>query len=98
MEGEDNSGRGDRPFRRGGFGGGRSGGRFNRGSRFADKEKPVKPGDEVEVSIESTGKSGDGVARYQNFVIFVKGAEKGQTCKVKVLEVKGSFATAELVQ
>lgn len=72
--------------------------RFRRRRRFFSTEKPVKEGDVVKVKIEGRGKNGDGVARYENFVIFVKGeVEEGKEYDVKVVEVKHSFAVGEVV-
>jgi predicted RNA-binding protein with TRAM domain len=49
------------------------------------------------VQITETSRQGDGIARVQGFVIFVKGGKVGQSCKVKVTNVGARFATAELV-
>jgi predicted RNA-binding protein with TRAM domain len=75
-------------------GGGGSGGRF--GSNFGPK--PVETGKEYDVQITEVSRQGDGIARIQGFVIFVKGGKPGQTAKVKVTNVGARFATAELVQ
>jgi predicted RNA-binding protein with TRAM domain len=57
--------------------------------------KPVAVGDIVEVTIQSVGGQGDGIAKKDGFVIFVKGAQKGETCKVKITEVKRTYAVGE---
>lgn len=59
--------------------------------------KPVAVGDEVEVTIMSVGGQGDGIAKKDGFVIFVKGAQKGETCKVKIVDVKRTYAVGEKV-
>jgi len=59
--------------------------------------KPVKVGDEVSVTIEAVAAKGDGIAKIDGFVIFVKGAQQGQTLKVKITEVRNRFAIGELV-
>ena len=59
--------------------------------------KPVKVGDEVNVTIEAVAAKGDGIAKIDGFVIFVKGAQQGQTIKVKITEVRNRFAIGELV-
>jgi 23S rRNA (uridine2552-2'-O)-methyltransferase len=51
----------------------------------------------VEVTIESQGGHGDGIAKVDGFVVFVKGAAKGESCKVKISEVKRTFALGEKV-
>ncbi|MFA5077372.1 MAG: TRAM domain-containing protein [Candidatus Micrarchaeia archaeon] len=80
--------------RRGGFRGGR--GRFGGGGQ-SNLPKPVAVGDVVEVTIEATGAKGDGIAKKDGFVIFVKGASQGQTVKVKITSMGRSSASAEVV-
>jgi predicted RNA-binding protein with TRAM domain len=80
--------------RDGGFGGG-GGRRF--GNNYASTPKPVKEGDIVELTIEATGSKGDGIAKKDGFVIFVKGASQGQTVKAKILSIGRSSASAEVV-
>ncbi len=60
--------------------------------------KPVKVGDERDVTIEAEASKGDGIAKIDGFVIFVKGAKTGDSLKIKVTEVKARFATGEPVQ
>jgi len=57
--------------------------------------KPVAVGDTIEVKVISVGGQGDGIAKKDDFVIFVKGAQKGETCKVKITEVKRTYAVGE---
>ncbi len=71
---------------------------FGGKKRFFPMERPVKEGQVIEVKVEGKGKSGDGVARYENFVVFVKGGEEGKTYKVEVEEVKRTFAIAKIVE
>ncbi|MCL4404415.1 MAG: TRAM domain-containing protein [Candidatus Marsarchaeota archaeon] len=58
-------------------------------------EKPVKAGDEVDVTIEAVASKGDGIAKVNGFVVFVKGAKQGETMKVRITDVKARFALAE---
>ena len=41
--------------------------------------KPVETGKEYDVQITETSRRGDGIARIQGFVIFVKNGQVGQT-------------------
>ncbi|MBU0586042.1 TRAM domain-containing protein [Candidatus Micrarchaeota archaeon] len=66
-----------------------------RGGRFDSMPKPVNVGDVIDVTIEAVGSKGDGIAKKEGFVIFVKGGEQGQTIKVKITGVGRSSATAE---
>lgn len=59
--------------------------------------KPVKVGDEVEVKVEAVASKGDGIAKKDGFVIFIKGAKEGDTVKVRITDVKARFAIGELV-
>ena len=80
----------------GGYGGGRGfGGRRPR--QRNDEPKPVKEGDIHTVTISEVSRRGDGIARIKNFVVFVPGAQKGDTVKIKIKEVRGNHATAEIV-
>ena len=97
-ESSDNRGYGgDRGYsggRRFGSGGRRFGGG---GRRFDDRPKPVETGKEYDVSITEISRKGDGITRVDGFVIFVKGGQIGQNAKIKVTQVGGRFATAEVV-
>ena len=59
--------------------------------------KPVKPGDEIEVTIEADAEKGDGIAKIDRFVIFVHGGKKGDKVKIRIIEVKPRFAVADIV-
>ena len=74
-----------------GYGGG--GRRFGGPSRPA----PVEVGKEYEVEVTEISKQGDGVARIQGFVIFVKSGQTGQKVKVKIDQVAERFAKATIV-
>jgi 23S rRNA (uridine2552-2'-O)-methyltransferase len=58
---------------------------------------PINIGDEIDVKIEAVGVKGDGIAKMDNFVVFVKGAELNNTYKVKVAKVFKSYAFAEIM-
>jgi len=84
----------------GGFSERRPGRRFGRGPRGFRQSRgpvPVKEGDELDVTIDAVGRRGDGIAKVENFVIFVPGTKAGDRVKVKVTSVGGSFATATVV-
>jgi predicted RNA-binding protein with TRAM domain len=59
--------------------------------------KPVEIGKEYIVDITEISRLGDGVARVQGFVVFVKNGKIGQNVKVKVTYVGKKFAVAEVV-
>lgn len=59
--------------------------------------KPVEQGDEIEVTIESTGAKGDGIAKVNNFVVIVPGVKQGDKVRVKITRVLKKMAFAEVV-
>jgi len=59
--------------------------------------KPVSVGQVLEVTIISQNGQGEGIAKIDNFVIFIKGAEKEKTYKVKINDVKRTYAVGEKV-
>ncbi|MDL2270786.1 TRAM domain-containing protein [Methanobrevibacter sp. OttesenSCG-928-I08] len=67
---------------------------------FEDNQRsaPVEEGKEYDVKIESEGKSGDGIAKVEDFVIFVPGTEIGQEVKVRVTAVRRNFSFGEVVE
>ncbi len=79
--------------RRYGVGGG--GGGYG-GQRSFGGPKPVETGKEYDVQITEISRQGDGIARVQGFVIFVKGARIGQKPKIKITNVGARFATGEI--
>ena len=60
-------------------------------------KKPVEVGDEIQVTIESTGAKGDGIAKVNNFVVIVPGAKEGEKVKVRITRVLKKMAFAEIV-
>ncbi len=59
--------------------------------------KPVEEGKEYDVEVTEVSRQGDGIARVQGFVIFVKGGKVGDKCKVKITSVGPRFAVGEKV-
>ena len=57
---------------------------------------PVVKGKTYTIPIIRLGSSGEGVGRYENFTVFVKGALPGETVEAKVDVVKKQYATAVL--
>ena len=65
------------------------------GSGF--RAAPVEEGKVYEVKIEDMGREGDGLARIENFVVFVAGAKVGDTVKVRITKVLRRMAIGEVV-
>ena len=59
--------------------------------------KPVETGKEYTVDITDTGRDGEGVARIEGLIIFVKNAKAGdKNIKIKINSVFSNFATADV--
>lgn len=79
--------------RSGGFGGPR---RFGGPRPF--RPSPVKVGEEYDVKVESMSRRGDsGVAKVQGLVVFVAGANVGDSVRVRITKVGSGYASAEIV-
>lgn len=83
---------------------GRSNGSFGRSGGFGrggggrggpELPKPVKVGEELDVTIEAVASKGDGIAKKDGFVIFVPGTSAGEKVRIKITEVKRTCAIAE---
>ena len=59
--------------------------------------KPVEADREYDVQITEISRKGDGIARIQGFVIFVKDGKVGQNAKIRISLIGPRFATAEIV-
>jgi predicted RNA-binding protein with TRAM domain len=80
--------------RRNGYGGGGYGGR--RQSDFGGP-KPVEIGKEYNLQVTERSDRGDGIARIQRFVVFVKNGKVGDNVKVKITSIGNRFAIGEIV-
>jgi predicted RNA-binding protein with TRAM domain len=67
------------------------------GGRGFGGPKPVETGKEYDMEVTEISRKGDGIARVQGFVIFVKGGRVGQKAKVRIASVGDRFATGEVV-
>lgn len=58
---------------------------------------PVREGEEIDVTVESVGEKGDGMAKVKGFVVFVPGTKAGDRVKVKVTRVLSKVGFAQVV-
>ena len=58
----------------------------------------VRLNQEYQVVIEDVGAGGDGIARIEDFVVFVKGAIKGEKLRIRIRSVKPNFAFGERIE
>lgn len=62
------------------------------------KEQPVKPGEEVIVTVEDIHESGAGVGRTEDgFIVFIDGLLPDARAVVRIDQVKGSHARAKKI-
>lgn len=78
------------------------GGRIRFGGRrfgggYSSQDKPVKEWETYDVEIIEVGSRGDGIAKIQNFVIFVPGTQKGDKVKIRITKVRSTSAVGEVV-
>jgi predicted RNA-binding protein with TRAM domain len=67
------------------------------GRSTGGSSKPVEMGKEYTVDITDNGSAGDGIARIQGLIIFIKNAKAGdKNVKIKISSIKDRFATADV--
>ncbi|MBR3720682.1 MAG: 23S rRNA (uracil(1939)-C(5))-methyltransferase RlmD [Clostridia bacterium] len=59
---------------------------------------PIKKNEEYIVEIIDNGFEGEGIAKIDNYTVFVEGAIKGEKCKILVLKTTASHAFAKIVE
>ncbi len=67
------------------------------GPSFKQPTCPVEEGKVYDAKIEDIGREGDGLARIQNFVVFIPGTKVGDQVKVKITRVLRRMAFGEVV-
>lgn len=58
----------------------------------------IKKNEEYIVEIIDNGFEGEGIAKINNFTVFVKGAIKGERVKILILKVNSSYAFAKILE
>lgn len=59
---------------------------------------PVKKNEEYIVDIVDNGFEGEGIAKIDNFTIFIDGAIKGEKCRIIIVKVNSSHAFGKLIE
>jgi predicted RNA-binding protein with TRAM domain len=76
------------------------GGRERRRQRIPKvffKPKPVKVGDELEVTISEVSRRGDGLIRIQGYVVFIPNTKQGDKVKIRITEIRPNYAVAQVI-
>jgi tRNA/tmRNA/rRNA uracil-C5-methylase (TrmA/RlmC/RlmD family) len=63
-----------------------------------DIDNQLQVGQVIEIDIEDVAFGGEGVGRYNDFVIFVPFVITGERVKVEITEIKKNFARAKLIK
>jgi translation initiation factor 2 subunit 2 len=58
----------------------------------------LKEGEIYELTIKDIGRKGDGVAYFDKYVVYVPGAVKGSTAKVKIEKISGTVAFGQIAE
>jgi len=58
----------------------------------------IEKNKEYIVDITDNGFEGEGIAKIENFAIFIPGAIKGEKCKILILKVLASYAFAKIIE
>lgn len=61
-------------------------------------DETLKEGNVYELTIKDIGKRGDGVAFMGKYIVYVPGAVKGSTVKVKIDKISGTMAFGRLAE
>jgi len=57
----------------------------------------LKEGNVYDLTIKDIGKKGDGIAYFDKYIIYVNGAVKGSSVKVKIEKISGTVAFGHIV-
>ena len=58
----------------------------------------LKEGMIIELTIKDIGKKGDGIAYHDKYIVYVAGAVKGTSVKVKIEKISGTVAFAHIAE
>ena len=58
----------------------------------------LKEGMTYDLTIKDIGKKGDGIAYFDKYIVYVSGAVKGSTVKVKIEKISGTVAFGHIVE
>lgn len=59
--------------------------------------KPVKVGEEIDVTISDISRRGDGLVRVEGYVIFVPNTKPGDQVRIRIAQIRPGYAIAEKI-
>lgn len=62
------------------------------------QDKTLQEGRIYDLTIKDIGRKGDGVAYFDKYVVYVSGAVKGSTVKVKIEKISGTVAFGQILE
>ena len=69
--------------------------KVHKGTHQSEKLAPLEVGKVYEVMIQDMGRKGDGIAKYDKYIIYVPGLSKGTTAKIMIEKISGTIAFAK---
>ncbi|MBS3068225.1 TRAM domain-containing protein [Candidatus Micrarchaeota archaeon] len=57
----------------------------------------INIGEVLTLEITAQNPHGEGIAKKDELIVFVKNAKKGEQCKVKITDIKRTFALGEKI-
>lgn len=61
------------------------------------KSRSINKEDIIQLDVYAENPHGEGIAKHDDFIVFIKGAKKGSKCRVRVIDVKRTYAIAEII-
>ncbi|MEM4312332.1 MAG: TRAM domain-containing protein [Nitrososphaerales archaeon] len=68
-----------------------------RGFHDIISNKPVKIGEELDVTVTEISRKGDGITRVKGFVVFIPNTKPGDKVKIKITNVRPNYAIAQII-
>ena len=62
-----------------------------------ERQEPVSEGQEIKVKIVGKGEKGDGIAKINNYVIFIQGVEVDKEYDVKIIRALNNYGFGEVI-
>ncbi|HJJ54895.1 MAG TPA: translation initiation factor IF-2 subunit beta [Methanocorpusculum sp.] len=67
------------------------------GTKSAVSASTVEEGKEMEVSIDSISKKGDGIAHVGKYILYISGVKVGARVKIRITKISGSVAFTQKI-